>query len=126
MDSSSRTLIPIYTSKGDAEAFLAYPYIYNRLGDWIGFVTPKREVYSVLGYYVGVFSDDFRIIGKRTTNTLKPRLKPPPIPGKVYPPATIPLAPMMRELTHSQIDILLDEPDRLHPLDSGEFRDDMD
>ena len=41
-------------------------------------------------------------------------------------PATIPLAPMMRELTHSQIDILLDEPDRLHPLDSGEFRDDMD
>jgi hypothetical protein len=125
MDSSSRKLIPIYTSKGDAEAFLAYPYIYNRLGDWIGFVTPKREVYSVLGYYVGVFSDDFRIIGKRTTNTLKPRLKPPPVPGKVYPPATIPLAPMMRELTHSQVDILLDEPDRLHPLDSGELRDDM-
>lgn len=126
MNSPARKLIPIYTSKGDAEAYLIYPYIYNRLGDWIGFVTPKREVFSVIGYYVGMFTDDFRIIGKRTTNTLKPRLKPPPAPGKVYPPATVPLAPMMRELTHSQIDILFDEPDRLHTLDSGEFREDMD
>ena len=126
MSAAKQKLIPIYTSQGDAEAFLVYPYIYNRLGDWIGFVTPKREVYSVLGYYVGIFSKDFRIIGRRATNTLKPRLKPPPTPNKVYPPATVPLAPMMRELTHGQIDILLDEPDRLHPLDSGEFREDMD
>jgi hypothetical protein len=126
MSSSARKLIPLYTSRGDAEAFLVYPYIYNRIGDWIGFVTPKREVYSVIGHYVGILSEDFRIIGKRATNTLKPRLKPPPIPEKVYPPATFPLAPMMRELTHGQIDILLDEPDRLHALDSGEFREDMD
>jgi hypothetical protein len=126
MSSPARKLIPIYTSKGDAEAFLAYPYIYNRTGDWIGFVTPQRKVYSVIGYYVGTFTEDFRIIGKRATNTLQPRLKPPPVPGKVYPPATVPLAPMMRELTHGQIDILLDEPDRLHTIDSGEFREDMD
>jgi hypothetical protein len=126
MSSPARKLIPIYTSKGDAEAFLAYPYIYNRTGDWIGFVTPQRKVYSVIGYYVGTFTEDFRIIGKRATNSLQPRLKPPPVPGKVYPPATVPLAPMMRELTHGQIDILLDEPDRLHTIDSGEFREDMD
>jgi hypothetical protein len=126
MASSARKLIPLYTSRGDVEAFLAYPYIFNRTGDWIGFITPKRAVYSVLGYYVGSLTDDKRIIGKRATNTLKPRLKPPPSPGKVYPPATVPLAPMMRELTHSQIDILLDEPDRLHTLDSGEFREDLD
>ncbi len=126
MNSSARKLIPLYTSKGDVEAFLVYPYIYNRTGDWIGFVTPKREVYSVIGNYVGMLSDDFRIIGRRATNTFKPRLQPPPAPGKVYPPATVPLAPMMRELTHSQIDILLDEPERLHTVDSGEFRDDMD
>ena len=119
-------MIPIYTSKGDVEAFLVYPYIYNRIGDWIGFVTPTREVYSVIGYYVGLFTDDSRIIGKRATNALKPRLTPPPAPGKVYPPATVPLAPMLRELSHSQIDILLDEPDRLHALDGGEFREDMD
>ncbi|MBN1452012.1 MAG: hypothetical protein JW963_13435 [Anaerolineales bacterium] len=126
MNSPARKLIPLYTSKGDVEAFLVYPYIYNRTGDWIGFVTPKREVYSVIGNYVGMLSDDFRIIGRRATNTLKPRLQPPPAPGKVYPPATVPLAPMMRELTHSQIDILLDEPERLHTIDSGEFREDMD
>jgi hypothetical protein len=126
MSPSVRKLIPLYTSKGDAEAFLLYPYIYNRTGDWIGFVTPKRGVYSVIGHYVGRLSEDFRIIGKRATNTLKPRLKPPPVPKKVYPPATVPLAPMMRELTHGQIDILLEEPDRLHTIDSGELREDLD
>jgi len=126
MTSSTRKLIPLYTSKGDVEAFLAYPYIYNRTGDWIGFITPQREIYSVLGYHVGTLTDDKRIIGKRVTNTLKPRLDPPPPPGKIYPPATVPLAPMMRELTHSQVDVLLDYPERLHTLDSGEFREDMD
>ncbi|MFZ5908543.1 MAG: hypothetical protein ACOYYU_00830 [Chloroflexota bacterium] len=126
MDSSARKLIPIYTSRGDAEAFLLYPHLFNRLGEWIGFVTPKREIYSVLGYYVGYLTDDRRILRKRATSTLKPRLQPPPSPGKVYPPATVPLPPMMRELTHSQVDVLLDEPERLHPLDSGEFREDLD
>jgi len=126
MTISTRKLIPLYTSKGDVEAFLAYPYIYNRVGDWIGFITPEREIYSVLGYYVGTLTDDKRIIGKRATNTFKPRLNPPPSPGKVYPPATVPLAPMMRELTHSQVDVLLDYPERLHTLDSGEFREDLD
>jgi len=126
MNSSVRKLIPLYTSKGDVEAFLVYPYIFNRLGEWVGFITPKREIYSVIGYYVGFLTDDKRIIRKRATNALKPRLSPPVSPGKVTPPATVPLAPMMRELTHSQIDVLLDEPERLHTLDSGEFRDDMD
>jgi len=126
MDSSVRKLIPLYTTKGDVEAFLAYPYIFNRTGDWIGFITPKREIYSVLGHYVGFLTDDKRILRKRATSTLRPRLSPPPPPGKVYPPATVPLAPLMRELTHSQIDVLLDEPERLHARDSGEFREDLD
>ncbi len=120
------SLIPIYNSKGDADAFLEYPYIFNRNGDWIGWVTSKREVYSVLGYYVGYLTNDPRILRKRATSTLKPRLKPPAIPAKVYPPATIPLAPMMSELTHSQIDVLLDEPSLLHPLDAGELREDIE
>ena len=126
MGSPVRKLIPLYTSKGDVEAFLGYPYIFNRTGDWIGFITPRKEIYSVLGSYVGYLTDDKRILGRRATNTLKPRLEPPPPPGKVYPPATVPLAPMMRELTHSQVDVLLDDPERLHTLDSGEFREDMD
>jgi hypothetical protein len=121
-----RALIPIYNGKGDAEAFLAYPYLYNRAGDWIGWVTPQREVYSVLGYYVGYLTDEPRILRKRVTSTLKPRLRPPAVPNRVSPPATIPLAPMMREITYSTIDILLDEPERLHTLDRGELREDLD
>ncbi|MBE0684115.1 MAG: hypothetical protein IH589_19605 [Anaerolineales bacterium] len=119
-------LIPIYTTKGDAEAFLQYPYLFNRNGDWIGFVTPKREVYSVLGDFVGTLTNDPRIVRKRATSTLIPRLEPPPEPKKVYPPATIPLARMMAELSHSVIDVLLDDPERLHTLDTGEQRQDLD
>ena len=121
-----RNLIPVYTTKGDAQAFLSYPYLFNYNGEWIGWVTPKREVYSVLGDYVGTLTNDPRIIRKRATNTLKPRLQPPAPPKKVYPPATVPLAPMMPELTQSIIDVLLDEPERLHTIDSGEYRDDLD
>jgi hypothetical protein len=125
-NAAHQTLIPVYTTKGDAEAFLAYPFLFNRNGDWIGWVTQKREVYSVIGYYVGNLTNDPRILRKRATSTLKPRLKPPSQPKKVYPPATIPLAPMMPELTLSMIDVLMEEPERLHTLDSGEYREDLD
>lgn len=120
------SLIPIYTTKGDAEAFLEYPYIFNRNGDWIGWVTPKREVYSVIGFYVGSLTDEPRIVRKRATSALKPRQNPPAAPSRIYPPATVPLAPLMRELTFSAIDVLLDEPERLHTLDVGELRQDLD
>ena len=122
----SAKLIPIYTTKGDAEAYLAYPYIFNRNGEWIGFVSPNREVYSVRGFYVGTLTDDPRIISKRAEDSPHPRVSPPPKPPRVSLPATIPLAPMMSELTHSSIDVLLDEPDRLHTLDHGESIQDMD
>jgi hypothetical protein len=111
MSNTQPALIPIYTSKGDADAFLLYPFLFNRNGDWIGFVTPKREVYSVLGEFVGTLTNDPRIVRK---------------PQKVYPPATIPLAPMMSDLSHSVIDVLLDAPELLHTTDSGENRQDMD
>jgi len=118
-------LIPIYTTNGDAEAFLLYPYLFNRNGDWIGFITQQKEVYSVLGNYVGALTSEPRIVSKRTTSTLRPRLKPPPRPQKVYPPAIIPLPPMMAELSHSVIDVLQDAPERLHTTDTGEQRQDM-
>ena len=122
-----QSLIPLYSSNGDAEAFLAYPNLFNRNGDWIGFVTPQRDIYSVLGFYVGYLSDDRRILRKRAADdALKPRLKPPPHPGRISPPSQSPLAPLMSELTHSIIDVLLDEPELLHTADSGEFREDLD
>jgi hypothetical protein len=126
MSNTQPVLIPIYTSKGDAEAFLLYPYIFNRTGDWIGFVTPKRDVYSVLGHFVGTLTNDPRIVRKRATSTLRAKIKPPPKPQKVYPPATVPLPPMMADLSHSVIDVLLDAPERLHTTDSGEQREDLD
>ena len=89
-------------------------------------VTPKREVYSVLGYYVGSLTSDARIVRKRSEEDDKPRLKPPSKPGKIATPSSIPLAPMMSDLTHSFIDVLQDETERLHTFDSGEFRQDMD
>lgn len=119
-------LIPIYTSKGDVEAFLVYPYLYNRLGEWIGWVTPDRKVYSVLGHYVGYLIDGPRIVRRRATADLEPSLPPPPPPQRLLPPATVPLAPLMSELPYHLIDVLLEEPERLHTLDSGELRQDMD
>ena len=120
------SVIPIYTSRGDAGAFLVFPYLYNRMGEWIGWATTDRQVYSVLGYYVGYLTDEPRILRKRVTSTLQPRLSPPAAPRRISPPATIPLAPMMREITYSTVDILLEEPERLHAIDSGEKREDLD
>ncbi|HXF83961.1 MAG TPA: hypothetical protein VNK49_01090 [Anaerolineales bacterium] len=126
MAGSQQRIIPIYNSDGEARAFLLYPYLFNQTGEWIGWVTPKREVYSVLGYYVGTLTDDPRIVRKRAEDALKPRLKPPAPPPRITPPAHVPLAPLMKELTHSLVDVLAEEPERLHTLDSGELREDMD
>ncbi len=120
------TIIPIYNTKGDADAFLLYPYLFNRNGDWVGFVTPKREVYSVLGEFVGTLTNDPRIVAPRAVDETNPHFAPPPAPKRISPPANIPLAPLMPELSHSLIDVLLEEPERLHTVDTGEFREDMD
>ncbi|NWG06396.1 MAG: hypothetical protein HXY35_06875 [Chloroflexi bacterium] len=126
MTQTPHRIIPIYSSKGEAEAFLVFPYLFNRGGEWIGWVTPQRDVYSVLGVYAGTLTNEPRIVRKRATNALKPRLKPPPAPGRLSPPAVVPLAPLMGDLTQSMVDVLAEEPERLHTLDSGEFREDMD
>jgi hypothetical protein len=121
-----RSIIPIYTTRGDAEAFLVYPYLYNRLGEWIGWVTAERQVYSVIGFYVGELTAEPRIIRKRITATLKPRKTPPARPQRITLPATIPLPPMMGDLRFGVLDVLMDEPERLHTLDAGELRQDLD
>jgi hypothetical protein len=126
MSQNRQRIIPIYASNGEAEAFLIFPYLFNRSGEWIGWVTPKREVYSVMGNYVGTLTNDPRITRKRADDESNSRIKPPPKPGHIMTPSSVPLAPLMSDLPHSQIDVLLDEPDRLHTVDSGELREDMD
>jgi hypothetical protein len=117
--------LPVYTSRGDVAAFLIYPYLYNQLGEWIGFVNANREVYSVLGFYVGELANPFRVLRKRSEEFEHPRRKPPTKPQKIYPPATVPLAPMMPELNFDTVDVLFEEPERLHTTDSGDLRQDM-
>ena len=119
-------VVPLYTSKGDVGAYLFYPHVHNATGEWIGFCTREREVYSLLGNYVGYLSDDQRILRQRSASLSRRRLKPPPRPPKINPPAMVPLAPMMRELTQGTVDVLLEEPDRLHTLDMGELRPDLE
>lgn len=118
-------ILPIYTTLGDVGGYLYYPYIFNSSGEWVGWVTEGREVYSVLGHYVGWLSNDPRVLRKRSYDFTKPRKTPPVPPPKLRPPATVPLAPLMPELTHATIDVLYEEPYRLRTMDFDELREDM-
>jgi hypothetical protein len=119
-------LIPIYTSRGDLGAYLVYPYLYNPMGEWIGWVIETREVYSVLGNYIGWLSNDPRILRKRAYDFSKPRIDPPPTQPRIRTPATVPLPPMMSELTYTTVDVLEEEPERLGTVDYHELKEDMD
>jgi hypothetical protein len=50
----------------------------------------------------------------------------PPFTLRIKTPAISPLAPMMPELTFGEMDVLMDRPDLLPPVDFGELREDMD
>jgi len=118
--------IAVYTTRGDAGGFLVYPYLFNTQGEWIGWVTQQREVYSVLGIFVGRLSNDPRILRIRVEDYTHPRKMPPFVPDRIYPPATVPLAPLMPELSFDTMDVLFEEPDLLHTIDAGDMREDMD
>ena len=125
MSQDQARIIPIYSSRGEVDAYLVFPYLYNRSGEWIGWVTPQREVYSVLGNYVGFLTKDPRVVRKRADDETHPRLKVPPAPRRLNIPAQTPLAPLMADLTQSLVDVLAEEPERLHTVDTGELRDDL-
>ena len=126
MSGHQHRIIPIYSSRGEVEAFLVFPYLFNRSGEWIGWVNAQREVYSVMGYFVGSLTNDPRIVRKRADDELRPHLQVTPPPGRLNIPATLPLAPLMSDLPHSLVDVLVEEPERLHTIDSGDLREDMD
>lgn len=125
-NNSSKKAIPIYTTPGDWQALLVYPYIYNTIGEWIGWVSAERKVFSVEGIYVGWLTDEPRVLRKRIMEDELERRDPPPEPDHIRPPATVPLPPMMAELPFEVIDVLEDEPRLLHTTDSGELKEDMD
>lgn len=123
---SKKRAIPIYTTPGDWVALLVFPYLYNQIGEWIGWVTDSREVFDVDGVYVGWLTDEPRILRKRIIEDELERREAPAPPKRLRPPATVPLPPMMAELRFEIIDVLEEEPERLHTTDTGEFKDDMD
>lgn len=123
---SRRNIVPIYNSHGDAEAYLDYPYLHNKMGEWIGWVTADRQVYSVLGFYVGEMTAEPRIVRRRLTASLRARKIPPPPPSRLLVPPSIPLPPMLPDLKFGISDVLLDQPELLHTLDSGDARQDAD
>ncbi len=126
MANSRRKPIPIYSTAGDWSALMVFPYLFSPVGEWIGWVTPDKNVFDVQGIYVGWMTNDPRILRRRIREGDLPRRTPPPTPDRVNPPATVPLPPMMSELPYEIIDVFDEEPDLLHTLDTGEFKEDMD
>jgi len=126
MSSANLRLVPIYTTRGDLGAILRYPYLFNPSGEWIGWVTAEREVYSIYGSFVGHVSKEWRIIRSRSLDATHPTRLPPRDPGCLTPPAHFPLPPMMAELTYNQMDVLEEAPGLLTPADSGEFKPDLE
>jgi hypothetical protein len=120
-----KKLIPIYSSRGAIGALLSFPYIYNLSGEWIGWVTAERSVYSVHGHYVGILTKDPRIVRKREVATTVQRKTPPPQPPPIRPPARLPLSPQLPELGTQMIDVLDDAPYLLPSVDFGDLRNDM-
>ncbi|OGO15744.1 MAG: hypothetical protein A2Z14_01450 [Chloroflexi bacterium RBG_16_48_8] len=103
---------------------LVSPNLYNMSGEWIGWITPEKEVFDVDGYYVGWLSEDMRILRKRSLTQMDRRKTPRP-PGRIRAAATMPLPPLMAELPYSVVDVLEEEPNRLHTTDTGELKEDM-
>jgi len=118
--------IPIYTTKGDWSALMVFPFVFNTLGEWVGWVTPDRQVYDTDGLYVGWLTTDPRVLRRRTYDQPLPRKTPPVAPERIRPPATVPLPPMMADLPFENVDVLLEEPERLHTTDTGELKEDVD
>lgn len=126
MDDLRTKPIPIYTTPGDWSAIMLFPHIYNTMGEWIGFVTREQQVFDVDGRYVGWITSEPRILRRRVMDGPTPKLDPPAQPERIRPPATVPLPPMMAEIPFEIVDVLYEEPERLHTIDTGEFKEDLD
>jgi hypothetical protein len=120
----SKEATPIYTTSGDTGGFLKRPYIYNQIGDWIGWVDGQNQVYSVYGRYVGWLNKDNRILRRRADDFQRSDQQSPTKPPRLLPPATVPLPPMMAELKYEVVDVLEDMPELMPRLDDFAISDD--
>jgi hypothetical protein len=116
-------MIQIYRSDGEWVAVFEDGHIFNVDGEWLGFVI-GREVFDSAGLYMGFLSDDKRLLRKRTLSRKPPHFEPPERPKSPRIPASMPLAPMLRQLPHQIIDLFEEFPERL--IYVSETRQDMD
>ena len=117
------TQFPIYTSHGDWIATLIGRYIYDREAHWIGWVDADSQVFSVRGEYAGWLSKDFRVLRRRDISYTIERRQSPPPPPKPELPLTMPLAPLMAELTYDSIDLFEEAAHLLDPFDMDQVQD---
>jgi len=117
---------PLYTSRGDAVGMFVDGYLYDLLGEWIGWTDNRGQVFTVTGEYVGWLSRDFRVLRKRAIDFTIPRRPPPARPPKLRVPPVLPLAPLMAEIRHDTIDVLEEMPERLYTLDADPDVKDID
>ena len=116
-------MVPIYRSDGEWVAVYEKGHLFNIDGGWIGFVV-GREVYDTGGVYLGFFSDDRRLLRKRTRPASRQRKMPPARPSRPKIPSSMPLAPLLRPLPHHIIDMFDELPGKL--MFVSETRPDMD
>lgn len=114
---------PIYRTDGAWVAVYQHGHLFNVDGEWLGFVV-GREVYDPQGEYLGFLSDDRRLLRKRITRDELTRKKPPHAPQRPKIPATMPLAPLMRELPFHIIDVFEELGEKLMYV--SETRPDME
>ena len=117
---------PLYTTRGEAVGLFVDGYLYNMLGEWIGWTDQQGQVFSVAGEYVGWLRKDGRVLRKRVIEETIPRRKPPPRPPKFKIPATLPLPPLMAEIGHDTIDMFEEMPERLYTVDADPNAKDID
>ncbi len=116
-------MVPIYRSDGEWVAVYEKGHLFNNDGEWIGFVV-GREVYDTGGVYLGFFSDDRRLLRKRTRPEARERKRTPARPSRPKIPSNMPLAPLLKPLPHHIIDMFEEFPEKLTFV--SETRPDMD
>ena len=116
-------MVPIYRTDGEWVAVYTNGHIFNVDGEWLGCVYGS-EVFDPSGLYLGFLSDDRRLLRKRSLPRKIPRRQPPQRPARPRIPASMPLAPMLRMLPHSIIDMFEEFPEKLIYI--SDIRPDME
>ena len=115
----------IYTTSGATAAVLKDRNIYNLQGEWIGWADEANGVYSISGEYVGWLTREARVLRKRTHAMQVSRRSPPPHPGRFRVPASLPLPPLMSDISFDTVDVMDEMPELLHTADFDQRAEDL-